>query len=127
MSPVLPIAAGSLPSRVMPDFTYTPLLPTGPDATSYRKLTDEGVGTLEAAGRTFLTVEPQVLTDLAAEAMHDIAHYLRPGHLAQLARILDDPEASANDRFVANDLLQNANISAGGRAARCARTPAPPS
>ncbi len=106
----------------MTDFTHTPLLPTGPDATSYRKLTDEGVATLEAAGRTFLTVEPQVLTDLAAEAMHDIAHFLRPGHLAQLARILDDPEASANDRFVANDLLQNANISAAGVLPMCQDT-----
>ena len=106
----------------MPDFTHTPLLPTGPDATRYRKLTDEGVGTIEVAGRTFLTVEPQVLTDLAAEAMHDIAHFLRPGHLAQLARILSDPEASANDRFVANDLLQNANISAAGVLPMCQDT-----
>ncbi len=106
----------------MTDLTFTPLLPTGPDATSYRKLTDEGVGTVEAAGRTFLTVEPRVLTDLAAEAMHDIAHFLRPGHLAQLARILDDPEASANDRFVANDLLQNANISAAGVLPMCQDT-----
>ncbi len=106
----------------MTDFTYTPLLPTGPDATSYRKLTSDGVATIEAAGRTFLTVEPQVLTDLAAEAMHDIAHFLRPGHLAQLARILDDPEASANDRFVANDLLQNANISAAGVLPMCQDT-----
>ena len=106
----------------MTDLTFTPLLPTGPDATTYRKLTDEGVGTVEAAGRTFLTVEPRVLTDLAAEAMHDIAHFLRPGHLAQLARILDDPEASANDRFVANDLLQNANISAAGVLPMCQDT-----
>ncbi|MGI8938856.1 MAG: fumarate hydratase [Iamia sp.] len=106
----------------MTDFTYTPLLPTGPDATSYRKLTSDGVATIEAAGRTFLTVEPQVLTDLAAEAMHDIAHFLRAGHLAQLARILEDPEASANDRFVANDLLQNANISSAGVLPMCQDT-----
>ncbi|CAN5533620.1 fumarate hydratase [soil metagenome] len=106
----------------MTDFTYTPLLPTGPDATSYRKLTSDGVATIEAAGRTLLTVEPQVLTDLAAEAMHDIAHFLRAGHLAQLARILDDPEASANDRFVANDLLQNANISSAGVLPMCQDT-----
>ena len=104
------------------DFTYTELLPTGPDATSYRKLTDEGVTTVEAAGHTFLRVEPEVLTLLADAAMHDIAHYLRPGHLAQLARILDDPAASANDRFVANDLLQNANISAGGILPMCQDT-----
>jgi fumarate hydratase class I len=106
----------------MTDFAFTPLLPTGPDPTSYRRLDLEGVSTVEAAGRTFLTVEPGVLTALAAEAMHDIAHYLRPGHLAQLRRILDDPEASANDRFVANDLLQNACISAGGVLPMCQDT-----
>ncbi len=106
----------------MTEFAFTELLPTGPDPTSYRKLDIEGVGTVEAAGRTFVTVEPSVLTELTATAMHDIAHYLRPGHLAQLRRILDDPEASANDRFVANDLLQNANISAGGILPMCQDT-----
>jgi len=106
----------------MTEFAFTELLPQGPDATSYRKLDIGGVGTVEAAGRTFLTVEPTTLTALAAEAVHDIAHFLRPGHLAQLRRILDDPEASANDRFVANDLLQNANISAGGILPMCQDT-----
>ncbi|WP_421120776.1 fumarate hydratase [Aquihabitans daechungensis] len=106
----------------MTDFTHTELLPLGPDATTYRKLEVEGVSTVEAAGHTFLQVEPQVLTALAAEAMHDIAHYLRSGHLAQLARILDDPEASANDRFVALDLLKNANIAAGGVLPMCQDT-----
>jgi fumarate hydratase class I len=106
----------------MTEFAFTELLPTGPDPTAYRKLDIGGVGTVEAAGRTFLTVEPATLTALAGEAMHDIAHYLRPGHLAQLRRILDDPEASANDRFVANDLLQNANISAGGILPMCQDT-----
>ena len=106
----------------MTEFAFTELLPLGPDPTSYRRLDLDGVGTVEAAGRTFLTVEPGVLTALAGEAMHDIAHYLRPGHLAQLRRILDDPEASANDRFVANDLLQNANISAGGILPMCQDT-----
>ncbi|HEU5149005.1 MAG TPA: fumarate hydratase [Iamia sp.] len=106
----------------MTEFLFTELLPQGPDPTAYRKLDIGGVGTVEAAGRTFLTVEPATLTALAAEAMHDIAHYLRPGHLAQLRRILDDPEASANDRFVANDLLQNANISAGGILPMCQDT-----
>ena len=77
----------------MTEFAFTELLTLGPDPTSYRKLAIEGVGTVEAAGRTFLTVPPGVLTALAAEAMHDIAHFLRPGHLAQLRRILDDPEA----------------------------------
>jgi fumarate hydratase class I len=106
----------------MTEFAFTELLPTGPDPTSYRKLDIEGVGHLDAGDRTFLTVAPGVLTALAAEAMHDIAHHLRPGHLAQLRRILDDPEASANDRFVANDLLQNANISAGGILPMCQDT-----
>ena len=106
----------------MTEFAFTELLPLGPDPTSYRRLDIGGVGTVEAAGRTFLTVPPGVLTALAAEAMHDIAHYLRPGHLAQLRRILDDPEASANDRFVAIDLLQNANISAAGVLPMCQDT-----
>src|SRR5215217_7886355 len=106
----------------MTDFTFTELLPLGPDATTYRKLDVDGVSTVEAAGHTFVTVEPSVLTALAAEAMHDIAHYLRPGHLAQLARILDDPEASPNDRFVALDLLKNANIAAGGVLPMCQDT-----
>ena len=106
----------------MTEFDFTELLPTGPDPTAYRQLDIGGVGTVEAAGRTFLTVEPGVLTALAGVAMHDIAHYLRPGHLAQLRRILDDPEASANDRFVANDLLQNANISAAGVLPMCQDT-----
>ncbi|MCB1032062.1 MAG: fumarate hydratase, partial [Acidimicrobiales bacterium] len=106
----------------MTDFSFTELLPLGPDTTTYRKLDIGGVGTVEAAGRTFLTVEPETLRALAAEAMHDIAHFLRTGHLAQLRRILDDPEASANDRFVALDLLKNANISAGGVLPMCQDT-----
>ncbi|CAN5880968.1 fumarate hydratase [soil metagenome] len=106
----------------MADFTHIELLPLGPDPTSYRPLDLDGVSTMEAAGHTFLRVEPGVLTALAAETMHDIAHYLRPGHLAQLARILDDPEASANDRFVALDLLKNANVSAGGVLPMCQDT-----
>ena len=106
----------------MTDFEFTELLPLGPDATTYRKLDLDGVSTVEAAGHTFVQVEPRVLTALAAEAMHDIAHFLRSGHLAQLARILEDPEASANDRFVALDLLKNANISAGGILPMCQDT-----
>ncbi len=106
----------------MAEFAYTDLLPTGPDETEYRRLTTDGVDTVEAAGRTFLTVEPEVLTKLCAEAMFDIAHFLRPGHLAQLASILDDPEASANDRFVATELLRNANIAAAGVLPGCQDT-----
>src|SRR5213082_1776392 len=98
----------------MVHFEYSELLPTAPDSTDYRLLTDDGVTTLRAAGRTFLQIQPDVLTLLAYEAMHDIAHFLRPAHLRQLRSILDDPEASPNDRYVARDLLENACIAAGG-------------
>ena len=97
----------------MADFRYQDLLPLGPDATPYRQLTTDFVSTVSAAGRIFIQVEPAALTLLAREAMRDIAHLLRPGHLAQLRRILEDPEASPNDKFVALDLLKNANIAAG--------------
>ncbi|GGM30433.1 MULTISPECIES: fumarate hydratase [Micromonospora] len=105
------------------DFSYAPLLPTGPDQTEYRLVTDEGVDVVHGpGGRRFLTVEPAALTALTAEAMHDIAHYLRPAHLAQLRAIIDDPMASPNDRFVALDLLRNANIAAGGVLPMCQDT-----
>src|SRR5690348_6202252 len=106
----------------MTDLAFTELLPIGHDDTPYRLLTTDGVSTLEAAGRTFLQVEPEALTLLTREAFHDIAHLLRPSHLQQLANILDDPEASANDRFVALDLLKNANIAAGGVLPMCQDT-----
>ena len=106
----------------MVDFAYSELLPIGPDETPYRLLTTEGVSTVEAAGRTFLQVEPEALRLLAYEAIHDIQHLLRPAHLAQLRRILEDPEASPNDRFVALDLLKNANIAAGGVLPMCQDT-----
>jgi fumarate hydratase class I len=107
----------------MPEFAYAPLLPLGPDATEYRLVTTEGVSLVDGpGGRRFLTVEPEVLTRLTDEAMHDIAHYLRPAHLTQLRSILDDPAASPNDRFVALDLLRNANIAAGGVLPMCQDT-----
>ena len=106
----------------MPDFVYTDLLPLGPDETPYRLLTTEGVSTVEATGRTFLQVSGEALRRLAATAMRDISHLLRPAHLAQLRRIMDDPEASPNDRFVALDLLKNANIAAGGILPMCQDT-----
>ncbi len=106
----------------MPDFEFSELLPLADDATPYRKLTGDHVGTFSAGGRTFLEVAPAALTLLTREAMRDIAHLLRPGHLAQLRAILDDPEASANDRFVALDLLRNANIAAGGVLPMCQDT-----
>ena len=105
-----------------PEFRYSDLLPIGPDQTPYRLLTTEGVSTFEADGRTFLRVSPEAIQLLTAEAMHDIAHFLRPAHLAQLRRIIDDPESSGNDRFVALDLLKNVNISAGGVLPMCQDT-----
>jgi fumarate hydratase, class I len=105
-----------------PDFGYQEMLPLGPDETPYRLLTTDGVRVVEAGGRSFLEVAPEALTLLTDTAMHDVAHYLRPAHLAQLRRILDDPEASGNDRFVALDLLKNANVSAGGVLPMCQDT-----
>jgi fumarate hydratase class I len=106
-----------------PEFPYEDLLPIGPDQTQYRLLSDQGVSTVEGpGGRTFLQVTPEALRLLTDTAMHDIAHYLRPAHLAQLRRILDDPEASNNDKFVALDLLKNANIAAGGVLPMCQDT-----
>lgn len=107
----------------MPEFDYTDMLPTGDDGTAYRLLTTEGVRTVEGPdGRSFLEVSGEALRLLADEAMHDIAHFLRPAHLAQLRRIVDDPEASANDKFVALDLLKNANIAAAGVLPMCQDT-----
>ena len=107
----------------MSEFSYEDLLPTGADETAYRLLTTDGVRTaLGPGGRTFLEVDPEALRLLTETAMHDIAHYLRPGHLQQLRNILDDPEASNNDKFVALDLLKNANIAAGGILPMCQDT-----
>ncbi|HYH97899.1 MAG TPA: fumarate hydratase [Hyalangium sp.] len=97
----------------MSAFTYQDMLPLGEDTTPYRLLTSDFVSTFEAGGKTFLKVEPEALTLLTREAMRDIAHLLRSGHLEQLASILKDPEATSNDRFVALELLKNANIAAG--------------
>ena len=97
----------------MPDFHYQPLFEYGPDETEYRSLGAEGVSTIDFEGRQILRVEPEALTRLAAEAVRDVSHLFRSSHLAQLAKILEDPEASDNDRFVALELMKNANISAG--------------
>ncbi len=109
-----------------PEFRYSDLLPTGADDTPYRLVTTEGVSAFEAAAAPSSRCSPRRSGALTEEAMHDIAHYLRPAHLAQLRRIIDDPEASGNDRFVALDLLKNVNISAAA-CCRSARTPGPPS
>ena len=109
-------------SAPAPEFLYSDLLPADQDDTPYRLITTEGVSTFEAGGRTFLQVEPEAIAKLTTEAMHDISHYLRPAHLKQLRKIIDDPEASGNDRFVALDLLKNVNISAGGVLPMCQDT-----
>jgi len=106
----------------MSDYTHHTLFPLGQDPTPYRKLTDNHVSVIEFEGREVLKVDPQALTELTFEAFKDISHLLRPDHLKQLASILDDPEASDNDRFVAYDLLKNANIAAGGVLPMCQDT-----
>jgi fumarate hydratase class I len=105
-----------------PEFNYSDLLPIGPDTTTYRLISKEGVSVIKLGDREFLQVEPSALTSLTETAIHDISHYLRGDHLAQLAKILKDPEASPNDRFVALDLLKNANIAAGGVLPMCQDT-----
>ena len=106
----------------MAEFTYEDLLPIGPDTTEYRLISHEGVSTFTVDGHDFLQVSPEAITALTAEAIHDISHFLRDEHLQQLAKILTDPEASPNDRFVALDLLKNANIAAGGVLPMCQDT-----
>ncbi len=106
----------------MPNFSYSELLPLGKDETTYRFVGSEGVSFVRHGDKEFLQVEPAALAKLTAEAIHDISHYLRPDHLQQLANIIQDPEASPNDRFVATDLLKNANISAGGILPMCQDT-----
>ncbi len=103
-------------------FAFTELLPLGADDTEYRLVTTDGVSSFETPEGTFLKVEPEAIRRLTAAAMHDIAHFLRSAHLQQLRNILDDPEASDNDRFVALDLLKNAAIAAGGVLPMCQDT-----
>ena len=106
----------------MPHFSYSELLPLGKDETTYRFLGSEGVRVITLGDKNFLQVDATALAHLSAEAIHDISHYLRPAHLQQLADIIADPESSPNDRFVATDLLKNANISAGGILPMCQDT-----
>jgi len=107
---------------MMPNFSYSDLLPLGPDTTKYRLVSKEGVSVVKHGDKEFLQVEPRALELLTEVAMHDISHYLRTEHLQQLAKIVSDPEASPNDRFVATDLMKNANISAGGVLPMCQDT-----
>ena len=106
----------------MPNFSYSDLLPIGDDKTKYRLVSKEGVSVVKLGDKEFLQVEPSALEKLSAEAIHDINHYLRAEHLQQLTNIVKDPEASPNDRFVAIDLLKNANIAAGGVLPMCQDT-----
>jgi len=106
----------------MREFKYQEILPLGPDTTPYKLLTKEHVSTFDAGGKTFLKVDPAGISMLAREAFRDMNFYYRPGHLTQLRKILDDPESSPNDKFVALDLLKNANISAGGVLPSCQDT-----
>jgi fumarate hydratase class I len=106
----------------MVNFDFSEILPLGDDTTPYTPLDATGVSTVQSMGKTFLRVEPEVLTRLTAKAMREVAHFLRPGHLEQLAAILRDPEASPNDRFVALDLMKNANIAAAGILPSCQDT-----
>src|SRR6201990_638593 len=131
--------------KPVPPYKHTPLFPLGPDTTPYRKISTDGVRIEQVLGRDMLVVSREALRALSEAAFGDINHYLRPGHLQQLRNILDDKEASDNDKFVAFDFLKNANIAAGGvlpssslpstssrtptsppaACCRCARTPAP--
>ncbi|MEA2771924.1 MAG: fumarate hydratase, class [Acetobacteraceae bacterium] len=104
------------------NFLYSPMFPLAADTTPWRKLPIEGVRTITVEGKTVLRIAPDALSKLAVRAFHDVSHLLRPAHLASLRAILDDPEASSNDRFVALDLLKNANIAAGGVLPMCQDT-----
>ena len=97
----------------MPEFTFQEMFPHGEDTTPYRRIDGDYVSSDTFRGASVLTVDDRALTRLAAEAVRDVSHLFRPGHLAQLRKILDDPEASSNDRFVALNMLRNANTSAG--------------
>ncbi|MCA1910075.1 MAG: fumarate hydratase [Magnetospirillum sp.] len=106
----------------MTDFVYQELFPLSHDDTPYRKITSDGVGTATCNGQEIVTVSPEAITQLTFEAIKDTSHLLRPAHLASLKHILEDQEASANDRFVAYDLLKNACIAAGGTLPMCQDT-----
>src|SRR5712691_6620610 len=110
------------PADIVPPYRHTPLFPLGPDTTTYRKLTGDGVRVEKALGRDVVVVAGEALRLLAEQAFIDINHLLRPGHLQQLRAILDDPQSTDNDKFVAYDLLKNANIAAGGVLPMCQDT-----
>src|SRR3982074_1584000 len=108
--------------KPVPPYKHTPLFPLGEDITPYKKITTEGVRVEKVLGKDMLVVSREALRALSEAAFGDINHYLRPGHLKQLRSILDDKEASDNDKFVAFDFLKNANIAAGGVLPMCQDT-----
>src|SRR5207302_927835 len=110
------------PTQITPPYKHTPLFPLGKDSAPYRRLGADGVRVEKIMGRDVVVIEREALRALAEAAFTDINHLLRPGHLRQLRAILDDPEASANDKFVAYDFLKNANIAAGGVLPMCQDT-----
>src|SRR5437763_845157 len=110
------------PAQILPPYRHTPLFPLGKDTTSYRRISSDGVGVERVMGKEVVVVSHDAMRLLAEAAFTDINHLLRPGHLAQLAKILDDKEASDNDKFVAYDFLKNANIAAGGILPMCQDT-----
>ena len=97
----------------MAKYRYQPIFELGTDKTPYRQLATDGVSVVTVDGREFLQVDPDVLREVSRQAFDDIAHLLRPAHLGQLRKVVDDPESSSNDKFVAMELLRNANIAAG--------------
>ena len=108
--------------KPVPPYKHTPLFPLGADTTPYKKIATDGVRVEKVLGKDMLVVSREALRALSEAAFGDINHYLRPGHLAQLRKILDDTEASDNDKFVAFDFLKNANIAAGGVLPMCQDT-----
>src|SRR5215831_17458506 len=114
--------AMNAPTQITPPYRHTPLFPLGKDTTTYRRLSNSGVRTEQNLGRDMLIVEREAMRALAEAAFTDINHLLRPGHLASLKAIVEDPESSDNDRFVAYDFLKNANIAAGGVLPMCQDT-----
>src|SRR5256885_8937568 len=114
-----------LSTHPLPPYKHTPLFPLGQDTTTYRKLSSEGVRIETILGREVLVVSHEAMRALSEAAFTDINHLLRPAHLASLKGIVDDPEATDNDKFVAYDLLKNANIAAGGVLPMCQDTGTP--
>jgi fumarate hydratase, class I len=110
------------PTQIVPPYKHTPLFPLGKDSAPYRKLTSDGVRVEKIMGRDVIVVEREAMRALAEAAFTDINHLLRPKHLASLKSIVEDPEASDNDKFVAYDFLKNANIAAGGVLPMCQDT-----